>query len=138
MRNAETQPTHVVLAVPAIWRNGGSTGKVIMGTVPMAGAVGTRVTFLMNRMFGNMITLEKRVIGMTTGTKIVEIVEIGVKIGAKNDIEGNIQSEAEVAAEEILGKEIGRGDLGMRMGGVEAQDDIVIVTGMTGEEISYH
>lgn len=93
-----------------------------MGTVLTTGAVGIWTTFLMSRMFGKTNTPKK---GMTG----IKIVEMRVTIRAKNGTEGKIQSEAE-AVGGITGIEVGRGT---RTGEAEAQDDIMIVTGMTDE-----
>lgn len=93
-----------------------------MGTVLTTGAVETWTTFLMSRMFGKTNTPKK---GMTG----IKIVETRVTIRAKNGTEGKIQSEVE-AVGGITGIEVGRGT---RTGEAEAQDDIMIVTGMTDE-----
>lgn len=97
-----------------------------MGTVLIAGAVGTRVTFLMSRMLGKTNVPKKRM----TDIKIVETI---IKIKAGNGIEGKILSQAEAAPGGMVGIEVGRGDLGTRMEEAEAQDDIVIMIGMAGE-----
>lgn len=128
----------MVLAVLTIWRNGDSTGKATIGIVLMAGAVGAvgiQVTFLTNRMFGNMNILEQ---GTIEGTTDIRNVGIGIGIGVENDTEGNIQSEAEAATGETAGIGTGKGDLGTPTGEVEAQEDIVTVVGMIGEENLFH
>lgn len=80
----------------------------------------------MSRMFGNTNMPKKEMTG-------IKIVEMRVKIRAKNGTERKIQSEAEAALGGIAGIEVGRGDLGTRTGEAEAQDDIMIMTGMTDE-----
>lgn len=67
------------------------------------------------------------------GTTGIKIVEMGVTIRAKNGTEGKIQSGTEAALGGIAGIEVGRRDLGTRTGEAEAQDGIMIMTGMTNE-----
>lgn len=74
----------------------------------------------MSKMFGNTNTPKKRMTGVTTGTEIV-------KMRIENDIEGKIRTGR------MVGIEVGRGDLGARKGEAEAQDDIMVMTGMAGE-----
>lgn len=127
MRNAEVQPIHVVLVVPTTWRNGDSTGKMIVDTNPTVGAVGTPVIFSMSKMFGNMRTPGKRTIRVTTD---IEIVEIGVVIGAKNGTGINTRSEFEVAARGVEGIETRREDPNIHIGEVRiAQGVTAAVTG---------
>lgn len=80
----------------------------------------------MSKMFGNTNTPKKRMTGVTTGTKIV-------KMRIENDIEGKIRTGAGATPGKMAGIEVGRGDLGTRKGGAEAQDDIMVMTGMAGE-----
>lgn len=73
---------------------------------------------------------KKKMTDVTTGTKIVKT---RVEIGTENDIEGKIQNEAETMPGGMAVIEVGKGDLGTRKGEAEVQDDIMAMTGMTGE-----
>lgn len=69
---------------------------------------------------------KKRMTGVTTDTKIV-------KMRIESDIEGKIRTGAGATPGRMAGIEVGRGDLGTRKGEAEAQDDIMVMTGMAGE-----
>lgn len=75
---------------------------------------------------------KKKMTDVTTGTKIVKT---RVGKGIENDIEGKFQNEAEMMPGEMAVIKVRRGDLGIRKGEAEAQDDIMAMTGMKGEGV---
>jgi hypothetical protein len=125
MRNAETQPKHVVLVVPTTWRNDGSIRRVVMGIVPIAGAAGAPVLSLMNKISGNMSTQKKQTTRVVTDTRVV------TEIGAKIIIDVNTRRGVEAAIDVVVGIETEKEGLvvGIHKTEVEAQDGTAVVIG---------